>query len=62
MKKEDITTQNINYNGTDIMVREDGENYYIDFNTGLGEGIYPKADWTLEKAIKDQEDIYKENK
>lgn len=34
----------------------------VDFNTGLGEGIYPKADWTLEKAIKDQENIYKENK
>lgn len=54
--------QDINYNGTDITVREDDENFYVDFNTGLGEGIYPKADWTLEKAIKDQENIYKEDK
>lgn len=54
--------QDITQNGTDITVREDGENFYVNFNTGLGEGIYPKADWTLEKAIKDQENIYKENK
>ncbi len=54
--------QDINYNGTDITVREDDENFYVNFNTGLGEGIYPKADWTLDKAIKDQENIYKENK
>lgn len=54
--------QDINHNGTDITVREDGDNYYVNFNTGLGEGIYPKEDWTLEKAIKDQGNIYKENK
>lgn len=54
--------QDINHNGTDITVREDDDNYYVNFNTGLGEGIYPKADWTLEKAIKDQENIYNENK
>ena len=54
--------QDINYNDTDITVREDGDNYYLNFNPGLGEGIYTKADWTLEKAIKDQENIYKENK
>lgn len=50
------------YNGIDITVREDSDNFYVDFNTGLGEGIYPKEDWTLEKAIEDQENIYKENK
>lgn len=54
--------QDINHNGKDITVREDVENFYVDFNTGLGEGIYPKADWTLEKAINEQENIYKENK
>lgn len=27
-----------------------------------GEAAYYKGDWTLEKAIKDQENIYKENK
>ena len=40
--------QDINYNDTDITVREDGDNYYINFNTGLVEGIYPKADWTAQ--------------
>ena len=54
--------QDISHNGTDITVREDSENFFVDFNTGLGEGIYPKADWTLDKAIQDQENIYKENK
>lgn len=54
--------QDITHNGVGITVREDKDNYYVDFNTGLGEGIYPKADWTLYSAIKDQEYIYKENK
>lgn len=57
----DNNGQDINHNGKDITVREDGENYYVDFNTGLGEGIYPKTDWTMYRAIKDQENIYKEN-
>ena len=52
----------MNYKGTDITIREDKDNYYINFNTGLGEGIYPKADWTLYRAIEDQEYIYKEDK
>lgn len=54
--------QDIEHKGFDITVHEDSENYYVNFNTGLGDGIYPKTDWTLEKAIDDQENIYKENK
>lgn len=54
--------QGINHNGINIVVREDGENFYVNFNTGLGEVIYPKTDWTLEKAIKDQENINKKIK
>lgn len=50
------------YKGRDITVREDAENYYVDFCTGLGEGVYPKADWDLTPAIYDQMNIYKENK
>lgn len=45
------------YKGTTVYTREDEDNYYVDFNTGLGEGIYPKADWTLDKAIEDQYNI-----
>ena len=52
--------QYIEHNGREITVREDGENWYVNFNTGLGEGIYPKKDWTLQKAINDQANIYKE--
>lgn len=51
--------QDVEYNGREITVREDGENWYVNFNMGLGERVYPKADWTLEKAINDQENIYK---
>ena len=56
----------INYKGYDgreyeISVREDSENWYVNFNTGLGEGTYPKEDWTLEKAIEDQDHIFDES-
>lgn len=44
----------------EVSIREDEDNWYVDFNTGLGEGIYPKADWTLEAAIKDQDHIFDE--
>lgn len=50
----DNNGQDVEHNGREITVREDGENWYVNFNTGLGEGIYPKTDWTLEKAIEDQ--------
>lgn len=43
-----------------VTVREDAGNYYIDLNTGLGEGIYPKVDWSLRDALEDQINIYKE--
>lgn len=45
------------YEGMDVYTREDRLYYYVDFNCGLGEGIYPKSDWTLEKAIEDQYNI-----
>lgn len=54
--------KHINYDGYDATIKEDNENYYIDFNTGLGEGIYPKEDWTLKNALHDQAHIYDENK
>ena len=43
-----------NYNGFEVEVREDSENYYVNFGTGAGEGIYPKSDWSLEAAMGDQ--------
>ena len=47
--------------GYQVHVREDEENWYIDFQTGLGEGIYPKDSFSLEQALKDQMNIYNEN-
>ena len=35
--------KDIKYNGYIVTVKEDEENYYINFNTGLGEAIYPKS-------------------
>lgn len=34
--------------------RDDEEYWYIDNRYGLGEGIYPKSDYTLLEAIYDQ--------
>ena len=35
-------------------VKEDDDLWYIDNNEGAGWGEYPKADWSLSKAIYDQ--------
>ena len=40
-----------------VSIREDEKYWYVDFQTGLGKGIYPKEDFTLEKAIEDQSNI-----
>lgn len=57
-----VIAEHIDCDGYDVRVREDADNYYVDFQTGLGEGIYPKNDWTLKNALYDQEHIYEENK
>lgn len=44
----------IEYKNCKVNVREDADNFYIDFRTGLGEGIYPKSDWLLGEALEDQ--------
>lgn len=46
------------YNGYKITIAESSQFYYINFNTGLGDGIYDKADWTLDDAIEDQKNIF----
>lgn len=50
------------YENYEVTLHEDDDNFYLNFNTGLGEGIYPKEDWTLENALYDQAHIYDENK
>lgn len=52
-----METRIIERYGFKISVREDSKNWYVDFNAGLGEGIYPKADWSLDEAIEDQNNI-----
>ena len=41
-----------------VSIHEDEKYWYIDFNTGLGEGMYPKEDFSLEQAIDDQDHIF----
>lgn len=48
------------YNGFKVTIAEDSQFYYINFNTGFGDGIYDKADWTLDAALEDQANLYKE--
>lgn len=48
------------YNGFKVTIAEDSQFYYINFNTGLGDGIYDKTEWTLDAALEDQENLYKE--
>ena len=61
-ESEEETAQHVEFTAEDgrtydVIVREDEKNWYVDFQTGLGEGIYPKEDFTLEKAIEDQSNI-----
>jgi len=35
------------------LVMQDEENFYINLNTGIGESIYPKSDFSLEEAIQE---------
>lgn len=50
------------YKGFNVTIAEDNQFYYINFNTGLGDGIYEKSDWTLDAALEDQANIYKEKR
>ena len=42
------------YYGYNVTVKEDKENYYLDFNVGDGIGVYAKEDWSLDAALYDQ--------
>jgi hypothetical protein len=57
----DKIMREISYEGYQVLVREDEENWYVDCQTGLGEGIYSKDSFSLEQALKDQMNIYNEN-
>lgn len=37
-----------------VSICEDSQYYYIDFQTGTGEAMYPKSSFTLEQALSDQ--------
>lgn len=57
-----MTEKQIEYEGYNVTECEDSCYYYIDFNTGAGEAIYEKADWTLDDALKDQLNLDNESK
>lgn len=61
MEKRTINYRSYDGRTYEVSVREDEKYWYVNFNTGLGEGIYPKEDYTLEQAIKDQDHIFDEN-
>lgn len=56
-----LNVQEREYRGYNVTISEDSQYYYINFNTGLGEGSYDKSDFTLESALEDQANLYKEN-
>lgn len=41
-----------------IKISEDRGFWYVDFRTGLGTCAYPKSDFTLDEAIKDQRCLF----
>lgn len=48
------TDYEVCYKNFEVRVKEDDKNYYVDFNTGCGIGLYPKENFTLDEAIKHQ--------
>ena len=61
MEKDTIAYKGHDGRTYNVSIHEDDKYWYIDFNTGLGEGMYPKADFTLEQAIDDQYHIFDED-
>ncbi len=57
MLENELKTYEVAYENYNVQVIEDSEYYHIDFRTGMGEAHYPKADWTLEEALKDQAEM-----
>lgn len=55
--KENMKAHDVDYANYNVKVIEDSKYFHIDFRTGMGEVHYPKADWTLEDALKDQAEL-----
>ena len=60
MEKSTIAYKSHDGRTYNISIHEDKDYWYVNFNTGLGEGMYPKADFTLEEAIGAQDHIFEE--
>lgn len=39
-------------------IHEGNGEIHVDLGNGLGEGIYPSTDWTIEEAINDQLQLF----
>lgn len=49
--------------GTDFhcaLIVESDDHWFVDLGLGMGFGGYEKTDWTIEKAIKDQIELFNE--
>lgn len=55
--KENMKAYEQQYEGYNVSIIEDDLYYHINFHTGLGEAHYPKSDWSLEDALKEQSEI-----
>lgn len=54
---EYVKSYSMDYENYHVNITEDSEYYHIDFRTGSGEAHYPKSDWTLKEALKDQAEM-----
>lgn len=49
------TSVNVFPNAT---IHEENGEIHVDLGNGLGEGVYPSTDWTIEEAINDQLELF----
>lgn len=59
-RPEEYEERDIVYDGYNVTIKEGLAYYLIDFHTGSGVSIYPKRDFNLEAALKDQVELDKE--
>ena len=58
MEKSTIAYKSHDGRTYNISIHDDKKYWYVNFNTGLGEGMYPKSGFTLQQAIEDQDHIF----
>lgn len=57
LSHHDLAPETITIGIYDTIDEENGE-IHVDLGNGLGEGVYPSTDWTIEEAINDQLQLF----